>query len=104
MMLDLALFDSVGIAGCFQCGRTVEVREVVPRQMPLKRLNFSATVYISNASVPCGSRIGSALSRNSIISVEAWNGRRGVNSFRIFYPKPVALESQTEKWAHEAGN
>ena len=56
----------------------MEMREVIPRQMLSKRVSSSTMVYISRASGPAGSRIDSALSRNTIISFEDRNGRRGV--------------------------
>lgn len=69
------------------------MREVMPTEMLLKWLNSYTTVYISRASVPCGSRMDSALSRNRIISLEDKNGRRGVRSLGFSMPAPMVLES-----------
>ena len=80
------------------------IREVMPRQILLKRLSSSTMVYISRASVPCGSRMDSARSRNSIISLEDRNGRRGVKSSGFSTPAPMTSESRVRKWAREAGN
>ena len=44
--------DNVGIIGRLQRGGTVEIREVIPRQMLLNRLSSSTTAYISRDSVP----------------------------------------------------
>ena len=96
--------DNEGIAGRLQRGGTVEMREVIPRQMFLNRVNSSTTAYISWASGPAGSRIDSALSRNSIISFEDRNGRRGVRSSGFCTPAPVTLDNRLSRWAHEAGN
>ena len=47
---------------------TVEIREMIPRQMLLNRLSSSRIANISQASVLWGSRMDSALSRNRVIS------------------------------------
>ena len=60
--------------------------------------------YISRASVPWGSRMDSALSRNIIISLEDRNCRRGVRSSGFSIPAPMTLESRLRKWTGEAGN
>src|SRR5882762_622187 len=96
--------DSVEMIGRLQCGGTVDMREVMTRQMFLKRLNSSTTVYISRASVPCGSKMDSALSKNRIISLEDRNGRRGVRSSGFSMPAPMILDNWLRRWAREAGN
>ena len=46
----------------------------------------------------------SALSRNTIISLEERKGRSGVRSSGFSTPAPMALESRPRKWVREAGN
>ena len=92
------------MVGRLKCGGTVVMREVTPRQMLLKRLNSPTVVYISRASVPCGSRMDSALSRNRIISLEDRNGCKEVKSWGFSMPAPMALESRLRKWGSDAGN
>lgn len=75
----------------------MEIREVIPRQILLKRLNCSTRVYIPLAWVPCGSRIDSALSRNKIISREDRYGRKADKSRGFSTSAPVALESRARK-------
>ena len=55
-------------------------------------------------TVPCGSRIDSALSRNRIISFKDKNGRRGVRSSGFSMLAPTTLESRLRRWGRDAGN
>jgi len=82
----------------------VEIRDVMVRQMLLKRFSSSTTPYISRAPVPCGSRMDSALSRNRIMSVEDREGRKGVRPSGFSTPAPMTLESLARKWVYEEGN
>ena len=75
------------------------MREVMQRQMLLKRLSSSTTAYTSRASVPYGSRMDSALSSTMNISLEDRNGRRGVKSLGFSTPAPMASESRLRKLA-----
>ena len=83
---------SVETTGRLQRGGMAVMREVIPRQMLLNRLSSSTTDYISLASVPCGSRIDSALSRNRIMSFEDRNGRKGVKSPGFLTPAPMTAD------------
>ena len=96
--------DNVETIGRLKCGGMVEMREVIPRQMLGNRLNSSTAEYILRASVPCGSRINSTLSRNRIISLEDKNGRRGVRSSGFSIPAPMTVESRLRRWGRDAGN
>ena len=96
--------DNVGIIGRLQCGGTVEMREVIPRHMFLKRESSSTIVNIFWASGPAGSRMDSALSRKRIRSLEDRNGRRGVKSSGFSIPAPMTLDNLLRRWAPEAGN
>ena len=80
------------------------MREVIPRQILLKRLNSCTVVYISRESGPCGSSMYSALSRNRIISLEDRNGCREAKSSGFSMPAPMALESRLRRWGNDAGN
>ena len=96
--------DKVGMIGRLQCGGTVEMREVIPRQMFSNRVSSSTTLYSSWASGPAGSRIDSALSRNKIILVEDRNGRSGVRSSGFSIPAPMTLDNRLRRCVCEAGN
>ena len=89
--------DNVEIIGRLQRGGTVEIREVIPRHIFLKRVSSSTTAYISWASGPAGSRMDSALSRNRIISFEDKNGRRGVRSSGFSTPAPMTLDNRLRR-------
>ena len=89
--------DNVGIVGRLQCRGTVEIREVMQRDMVLNRLSSSTTAYISRAPGPFGSRIDSALLSTRIISLEDRKGRRGVISSGFSTPAPMTLESRLRK-------
>ena len=69
-----------------------------------KRLSSSTTAYISRASVPCGSRMDSALSRTMNVSSEDRNHRRGVKSLGFSTPAPMALERELRKSARAGWN
>ena len=96
--------DSVGIVGRSQRGGTVEMREVMQRQMFSKRLSSSTTPDMSRASVPCGSRMDSALSRTMNISREDRKGRRGVKSWGFSTLAPTTFESRLRKLASAGWN
>ena len=80
------------------------MREVIPRQMLVRRLNSSTTAYIFWASVPNGSRMDSALSRTINISLEDRDDRRDARSSGFSMPAPITFESWRRKLAQEAGN
>ena len=96
--------DKVGMVGRLQCGGTVEMREVIPRQIFSKRVSSSTTAYISVESGPAGSRIDSALSKIKIILVEDRNGRRGAKSSGFSIPAPMTLDNRLRRCVCDAGN
>src|SRR6266478_1321785 len=99
-----ASIDNVGILRVSQAGGIVKIRDVIQRQMLLNCVSSFATPYNSRASVPCGSRIDSALSRTRIIFLDDRKGRKGVMSSGFSTPAPITLESRLRKGAWEAGN
>ena len=92
------------MTGRSKCGGTVVIREVMIRQMLLNRLKSCTVVYISRPSVPCGSRMDSALSRTKIISLEDRNGCKEAKSLGLSMPAPMASESRLRKLESDAGN
>ena len=73
------------------------MRDVIHRQMLLKRPSSSTALYISWALGRRGSRIDSALSRTINISLEDRKGCRGVRFSGFFMVEPMASESRRRK-------